>query len=100
MAGYVAMVSGRRIDFGDHRRILRLGQSSLEAMRPLLALVIVSLASWLAVSLVVDRQTSVEILFGLLGPLPPVAVTWIVAGQVSQRRPQAMMSLMVAGFAI
>lgn len=69
-------------------------------MRPLLTLVAVSLASWLAVSVVVDRQTSVEVLFGLLGPLLPVAVTWVLAGQVYQRRPEAMMSLMVAGFAI
>jgi hypothetical protein len=58
------------------------------------------LASWLAVSTVVDRQTSVEVLFGLLGPLLPVTVTWVLAGQVYQRRPESMMSLMVAGFAI
>jgi len=69
-------------------------------MRPLLSLVAVSLASWLAVSTVVDRQTSVEVLFGLLGPLLPVTVTWVLAGQVYQRRPESMMSLMVAGFAI
>jgi hypothetical protein len=69
-------------------------------MRPLLALVIVSLASWLAASFVVDGQTSIEILFGMLGPLLAVAVTWVLAARVSQRRPQAMMSLMVAGFAI
>jgi hypothetical protein len=48
----------------------------------------------------VDKQTSFEILGGMAGPLVAVTLTWLLTERVHQQRPEALMSLMVGGFAV
>ena len=58
-----------------------------------------SLLSWLALAMFFAHDTAVEILFGMLGPLFAVIVTWILAERIYHRHPAASTSLMVAAFA-
>jgi hypothetical protein len=58
-----------------------------------------SLVSWLAAAALVDRDTAIAILFGMLGPLFSVTVTWVLAERIYQRNPGALTSLMVMSFA-
>jgi hypothetical protein len=69
-------------------------------MKPVAWANIVCIISWLVVRVIVDKQTSVEILGGMAGPLVAVTLTWLLTDQVHQRRPEALMSLMVGGFAV
>lgn len=69
-------------------------------MKPVAWANIVCIISWLVVRVVVDRQTGTEILGGMAGPLVAVTLTWLLTDQVHQRRPEALMSLMVGGFAV
>jgi len=62
-------------------------------------MVTASIISWLAAAVVVDRQTSIEILCGMLGPLVVVSVTWLLVERTHRRHPEAVTSLMVAAFA-
>src|SRR5215510_1019037 len=68
-------------------------------MRPVVSMVAVSLSSWIVVSILVDKRTSLEILAGLLGPLIAVSVTWILADKVYRQHPAALTRLMMAAFA-
>ncbi len=68
-------------------------------MKPILALVAMSVLSWVAAALLVDRGTSIAILFGMLGPLFSVTATWVLAGWVYQRNPTAMTAFMMTAFA-
>ncbi len=68
-------------------------------MRAVLWVVAASFGSWLAASFVVDRRTSIEILFGMLGPLVAVAGSWAGLEWVRRRNPEALTALMMAGFA-
>jgi hypothetical protein len=61
-------------------------------------MVVVSLGSCIAAALFFDRQTSIAILFGMLGPLVAVTVTWILAEQTSRRNPRDLTALMIYGF--
>src|SRR4051794_28835436 len=68
-------------------------------MKSIIAVVAISFLSWLAAAVVVDRETGIAILFGMLGPLFSVAVTWILAGRTYQRHPAALTPLMMTAFA-
>jgi uncharacterized membrane protein YdfJ with MMPL/SSD domain len=69
-------------------------------MKPVAWANIVCIISWLVVRAFVDKQTGVEILGGMAGPLVAVSMTWLLTERVHQRRPEALMSLMVGGFAV
>jgi hypothetical protein len=68
-------------------------------MKPVAWTIVACIISWLAVTVVVDRRTSIEVLGGMVGPLAAVCVTWILTLRVHQRRPEAVLSLLVAAFA-
>jgi len=71
----------------------------LAAMRPVASMVTTGVTSWLAASVVVDQQTSFEILWGMLAPLVVAAGTWLAVERTSRRKPESLTRLMVAAFA-
>ena len=68
-------------------------------MKPVAWTIVACIISWLAATVIVDRRTSLEILGGMAGPLAAVCVTWVLTERVHQRRPEALMALIVAAFA-
>jgi hypothetical protein len=68
-------------------------------MKSIIAVVTASLLSWLAAAAFVSRETGIAILFGMLGPLFSVSVTWILAERIYERHPAALTSLMMTAFA-
>jgi hypothetical protein len=69
-------------------------------MKPVASMVAVSLTSWVGVAVIVDRRTSIEVLFGMLGPLAAVSGTWFVAEWIYRQRPSQLMSVMAAAFVL
>jgi len=67
-------------------------------MKPLGLMIVASLLSWVCAALVVDRRTSIEVLFGMLGPLAAVSGTWYLAEWVYRQRPEGLTALMMAAF--
>jgi hypothetical protein len=67
-------------------------------MKPVASMAAVSLTSWVGVAVIVDRRTSIEVLFGMLGPLAAVSGTWFLAEWVYKQHPEELTSLMVAAF--
>jgi hypothetical protein len=68
-------------------------------MRPVVVMIAVSVASWLAVSLLLDARTRQEVLFGMLGPLAMATGSWVVMGRTYSRTPGRLTSVMIAAFA-
>ena len=68
-------------------------------MRAVAGLTAATFISWMAAAVLVDRETAIAILFGMLGPLLPVTVTWVLAERIHRRNPAAVTSLMVMSFA-
>ena len=54
---------------------------------------------WLVASAVFGLDTSIPVLFGMLGPLVVGCASWVLAQRTYARDPQALTALMVAGFA-
>jgi hypothetical protein len=68
-------------------------------MKLVLWLAGISWISWLPTTVLSDRQTSLEILYGMIGPLAAVCATWIVADRTYRHRPEALTAVMIMGFA-
>ena len=58
----------------------------------------VGVASWFAAALLVDRQTGIEILFGMLGPLVATTSTWVLAERIYKRRAEVLTTVMATAF--
>ena len=58
----------------------------------------VSVAAWLLASVAVGRDTSIELFFGMLGPLVVACATWVMTERTFTRDPQALTGVMVAAF--
>jgi hypothetical protein len=58
----------------------------------------VSAASWFVAALVVDRQTGVEILFGMLGPLIAATSSWVLAERIYRQRVEILTRVMTTAF--
>lgn len=58
-----------------------------------------SAASCLAIGLFLPRQTGIEVMFGMLGPLAAATISLLLAQRIYQRRPEALTRLMIAAFA-
>lgn len=69
-------------------------------MRPVVVMIAVSVASWLAVSLVLDARTRQEVLFDMLGPLAVAVGSWVLAARTYGRTPGRLTSVMIAAFAV
>jgi hypothetical protein len=70
------------------------------AMKPVATMAAASLISWAGTAIIVDRRTSVEVLFGMLGPLAAVSGTWFLAEWFYRQRPEALTSLMLTAFVL
>ncbi len=58
-------------------------------MRPIAWMVTTSVTSWLAAAVVVERRTSVEVLWGMLGPLAVAIGTWLAVERAKRQKPFA-----------
>ncbi len=67
-------------------------------MKPVAWMVGASLLSWLAIAALVDRRTSVAVLFGMMGPLVVAAVTWVLSDRTYRRNPEGLTALMITAF--
>ena len=68
-------------------------------MREVAWMVGVSGGGWLLVSAAYGLDSSISVLFGMLGPLAVGCASWLLAQRTYARDPQALTALMVAGFA-
>ena len=65
----------------------------------MIRVVAAAFASWIVASLWVERQTSIEILAGMLGPLAAVATTSVGVERIFRRNPEAVTSFLMIAFA-
>jgi hypothetical protein len=56
--------------------------------------------SWAGAAALVDRRTSIEILFGMLGPLAVASGTWFLAEWAYRQRPEDLTPLMATVFVL
>jgi NADH:ubiquinone oxidoreductase subunit K len=61
---------------------------------------VASATFWLCAAAVVDRRTSIEILFGMLGPLAAAVTTWVAADRVYRHRPEELTGVMATAFVL
>ena len=59
----------------------------------------VSGLSWVPVAVLTNRQTSLAILCGMIGPLIACCVTWVMAVRIYRQHPEASTAVMIAAFA-
>jgi len=59
-----------------------------------------SIGSWVVAAALVDASTRVAVLFGMLGPLAAVSVTWVLVERTFRQSPASLTALMGAGFAL
>jgi hypothetical protein len=69
-------------------------------MKPVATMVAASVASWAGAAVLVDRRTSIEVLFGMLGPLAAVSGTWLLVEWVFKQRPEELTGLMLTAFVL
>jgi len=67
-------------------------------LKPIAWMALASVASWLVTATIVDRRTSFEVLFGMLGPLAVASGTWLLVSWVYRERPEELTGLMAAAF--
>jgi hypothetical protein len=67
-------------------------------MKPVVVMGVASAVSWGVAAAVVKPQTSIEVLFGMLGPLAAVSATWLIAEWGYRQRPRELTSLMMGAF--
>ena len=69
-------------------------------MKPIVSMVAASVTSWAGAALIVERRTSIEVLFGMLGPLAAVSGTWFLAEWFFRHRPGELTGLMLTAFVL
>ncbi|MBI2150309.1 MAG: hypothetical protein HYU27_06855 [Acidobacteria bacterium] len=68
-------------------------------MKAALWMVAASLTVWVGTAAIVDRRTSIEVLYGMLGPLAAACVTGLLAERTYKRNPEKLTRLMTMAFA-
>ncbi len=68
-------------------------------MKPIVAMGFASAGSWFIAALIVGRQTGIEILFGMLGPLVATTATWALVERIYRRRAEVLTTVMATAFA-
>ena len=61
-------------------------------------MVAAGVGSWLAVSLLLDSRTRLEVLCGMIGPLVAVGGSWILIERTHLRNPQSVTARMIMAF--
>jgi hypothetical protein len=69
-------------------------------MKPIAYMAVASVTTWLGAAAIVDRRTSIEILFGMLGPLAGASGTWLLVSCMYKQRPLQLTGLMAAAFVL
>jgi hypothetical protein len=67
-------------------------------VKPIAVMVAVSMGTWAVTPVIADRRTSIEIFFGMLGPLAAVTASWALAEWIYRQRPAELTSLMLGLF--
>jgi hypothetical protein len=67
-------------------------------MKAVGAMAAASLAAALAAMAVAGRDTGVDVLLGMLGPLGATSVSWVLTERTYKRDPQQLTGLMIAAF--
>jgi hypothetical protein len=67
-------------------------------MKPVVIMILASVVTWAIVAAVLKPQTSIEVLFGMLGPLAAVSATWLIVEWGYRQRPTELTSLMMVAF--
>ena len=57
-----------------------------------------SVGSWLVAAAALGPRTSVDVLFGMIGPLAVATGSWVMAERTYKRSPERLTSLMIAAF--
>jgi hypothetical protein len=68
-------------------------------MKPVWWMAGASALSWAAASALGDRGTSLDVLFGIVGPLVVAAGAWVLMERAYRRSPSQLTSVMVGAFA-
>lgn len=68
-------------------------------MTPVWWMVGLSGLSWLVAAVLLDTQSRIEVLYGMLGPLAMVSGSWVLMERAYRRSPQRLTAVMVAAFA-
>ena len=63
-------------------------------MTPIGGMAGISILSWLVAAAVLDRQTSREVLFGMLGPLAVAIGAWMLTERTYRRQPERLTGVM------
>jgi hypothetical protein len=69
-------------------------------MKPIAYMVAVSVISWIGAAVIIDGGTTLEILFGMLGPLAAASGTWFLVAWIYRKRPEELTGLMAAAFVL
>lgn len=69
-------------------------------MKPLWWMAGASIGAWAALAVVPGFASDRDVLFGMLAPLLGAAATWLIVTRTYASRPELLMSLMVAAFAV
>ena len=77
-----------------------MARAAATKVKPIAYMAVASITFWLSVTVVVDRRTSLEIFFGMLGPLAAVTGTWVAVDRVYRNRPEDLTGLMAAAFVL
>jgi hypothetical protein len=67
-------------------------------MKPVVIMVVASVVTWAVAAAVLNPQTRIEVLFGMLGPLAAVSATWLIVEWGYRQRPGELTSLMMVAF--
>lgn len=57
-----------------------------------------SVGSWIIAAMIVDERTSLDVLFGMLGPLAVASISWLLIERAHQRSPASVTNVMAASF--
>jgi hypothetical protein len=67
-------------------------------MKPVAYMAALGLGTWAVAAVILDRRTSIEVLFGMLGPLAATVGTWLLVAWGFRERPEQLTGLMAAAF--
>jgi hypothetical protein len=69
-----------------------------KTIKPVGVMVAAGVVSWAVAAVMVDRQTRIEVLFGMLGPLAVVVATWLLAEWAYRHHTAELTSVMMTAF--
>ncbi len=68
-------------------------------MKAIAWMILVSLGGWVVARTVLDTEAQVGVWYGMVGPLVIACTTWALVERTHRRKPSAVTSVLLAGFA-